>query len=245
MLCFFCDWSLHLDWFPYPCVVLSPHPSISRHSFSLKLVCWNCLWIVYPARDALWMFRYNTCIPFMWTQSGHGSHVTCPIWIHLVSGFTSGMLVCKFFFNLHYGLSINYVNKIGEEGCLKKFDNCWHRDIYTWGHTPNIKTTLDLVITSFLSNLSPEISFTFDTPSDHYPIFTLPNILPASRPDPASHSFRRISPISIKAFMWNLFSTDCPKSSILSWWPLVFLQCHPLHAPWRACSCYHKVRISL
>jgi len=38
--------------------------------------------------------------------------------------------------------------------------------------------TLDLVITSSLSNLSPEISLSFDTPSDHYPIFTLLNILP-------------------------------------------------------------------
>src|SRR6218665_3055767 len=37
--------------------------------------------------------------------------------------------------------------------------------------------TLDLVIISSLSNLSPEISFSFDTPSDHYPIFTLLNIL--------------------------------------------------------------------
>src|SRR6218665_2280147 len=61
--------------------------------------------------------------------------------------------------------------------------------------------TLDLVITSSLSNLSPEISFSVDTPSNHYPIFTLLNILPTPRPAPATHSFRRISSINIEAFM--------------------------------------------
>ncbi len=42
--------------------------------------------------------------------------------------------------------------------------------------------TLDLVITSSLSNLLPKISFSFDTPSDHYPIFTTLNILPTISP---------------------------------------------------------------
>src|SRR6218665_3539208 len=77
--------------------------------------------------------------------------------------------------------------------------------------------TLDLVITSSLSNLSPEISFSFDTPSDHYPIFTLLNILPTPRPAPAPHSFRRISSINIEAFMRDLFSSDLvlnPPSSL-------------------------------
>src|SRR6218665_517578 len=68
--------------------------------------------------------------------------------------------------------------------------------------------TLDLVITSSLSNLSPEISFSFDTPSDHHPIFTLLNILPTPRAAPASHSFRRISSINIEAFMRDLSSSD-------------------------------------
>src|SRR6218665_2101060 len=35
--------------------------------------------------------------------------------------------------------------------------------------------TLDLVVTSPLSNLLPKISFSFDTPSDHYIIFTTLN----------------------------------------------------------------------
>src|SRR6218665_684028 len=77
--------------------------------------------------------------------------------------------------------------------------------------------TLDLVITSSLSNLSPEISFSFDTPSDHYPIFTLLNILPTPSPPPATHSFRRISSINIEAFMRDLSSSDLvlnPPSSL-------------------------------
>src|SRR6218665_1610700 len=44
--------------------------------------------------------------------------------------------------------------------------------------------TLDLVITSSLSSLSPEIYFSFDTSSVLYPIFTLLNILPTPRPAP-------------------------------------------------------------
>src|SRR6218665_1077361 len=68
--------------------------------------------------------------------------------------------------------------------------------------------TLDLVVTSSLSNLSPEISFSFDTPSDYYPLFTLLTILTVLRPAPASHSFRRISSINIEAFMRDLSSSD-------------------------------------
>ena len=85
----------------------------------------------------------------------------------------------------------------------------------TWPNTlvispPTIKTThtLDLVITPSLSNLSPEISFSFDTPSDHYPIITLLIIFPTPRPAPASHSFRRISSINIEAFKRDLSSSD-------------------------------------
>ena len=68
--------------------------------------------------------------------------------------------------------------------------------------------TLDLIITSSLSTLSPDISFSFDTPSDHYPIFTSLNILPTPRPDPVSQSFRRISSINIDTFMQDLSASD-------------------------------------
>src|SRR6218665_3484882 len=54
--------------------------------------------------------------------------------------------------------------------------------------------TLDLVVTSYLSNLSPEISFSFDTPSDYYPLFTLLTILPVLRPAPAFIRFAASAP---------------------------------------------------
>src|SRR6218665_1177640 len=61
------------------------------------------------------------------------------------------------------------------------------------------------------------MSFSFDTPSDHYPIFTLLNILPTPRPAPATHSFCHISSINIEAFMRDLSSSDLvlnPPSSL-------------------------------
>jgi len=77
--------------------------------------------------------------------------------------------------------------------------------------------TLDHVITSSLSNLSPDISSSFDTISDHYPIFTRLNIQPTPRPDPVSHSYRRISSINIETFMQDLSFSDLiqnPPSSL-------------------------------
>jgi len=68
--------------------------------------------------------------------------------------------------------------------------------------------TLDLIITSSLSKLSPDISFSFDTPSDHYPIFTRLNILPIPHPEPTPRSFRRINSINIETFMQDLYSSD-------------------------------------
>src|SRR6218665_3546542 len=75
---------------------------------------------------------------------------------------------------------------------------------------------LKRLITSSLSNLLSEISFSSDTPSDHYPIFTNLNILPIPRPDPVSHSFRRISSINIDAFMQDLSSSELVLNSPFS-----------------------------
>jgi Reverse transcriptase (RNA-dependent DNA polymerase) len=63
-------------------------------------------------------------------------------------------------------------------------------------------------ISSSHSKLSPDMSSSFDTPSDHYPIFTRLNILPTPRPDPTSHSFRRISSINTESFMQDLSLSD-------------------------------------
>src|SRR6218665_4052930 len=46
------------------------------------------------------------------------------------------------------------------------------------------------------------------TPRTTCSIFTSLNILPTPRPEPVSHSFRRISSINIDAFMYNLSSSD-------------------------------------
>src|SRR6218665_1801254 len=66
--------------------------------------------------------------------------------------------------------------------------------------------TLDLVITSFSSDLSPTLSCELNTsaPSDHYQIFTKLNIKPSPRPPPKLCSFCRISSINLKSFKLDL-----------------------------------------
>src|SRR6218665_3759052 len=58
--------------------------------------------------------------------------------------------------------------------------------------------TLNLVITSISSDLSPTLSCKLNTPSDHYPIFMKLNIKPSPRPSPKLCSFRRINLESFK-----------------------------------------------
>jgi len=66
--------------------------------------------------------------------------------------------------------------------------------------------TLNLVITSVSSDLSPTISYPreFNTSSDHYPIFTKLNIKPSPRQQPKLCSFRRISSINFESFKLDL-----------------------------------------
>jgi hypothetical protein len=68
--------------------------------------------------------------------------------------------------------------------------------------------TLDLVITTADSLLSPVITQTVNSPSDHCPIFSLLHITP-SKPSPLSkHSFCPVKSINIHNFIWGiLFST--------------------------------------
>src|SRR6218665_392748 len=82
---------------------------------------------------------------------------------------------------------------------------------------PTVTTTHFISSSHHLSNLSPEISYSFDTLSDHHPIFTLLNILPTPNPDPVFHSFSHINSITIEAFVQNLSSSDLdlnPPSSL-------------------------------
>src|SRR6218665_3859830 len=64
--------------------------------------------------------------------------------------------------------------------------------------------TLDLVITSVSSDLSPTLSCELNTPSDHYPIFTKLNIKPSPRPPPKLCSFCRFSSINLESFKLDL-----------------------------------------
>jgi len=71
--------------------------------------------------------------------------------------------------------------------------------------------TLDLLITSSDSNLSPTISlpvFATTFPSDHFLISTVLNISPLPLPPPTFHSFRRIHNINIDQFISDISSSD-------------------------------------
>jgi hypothetical protein len=67
--------------------------------------------------------------------------------------------------------------------------------------------TLDLVITTVDSLLSPVITHTVNSPSDHFPVFSSLNITPP-KPSPLSkHSFRRIKSINIHSFILDILSS--------------------------------------
>ena len=68
--------------------------------------------------------------------------------------------------------------------------------------------TLDLVITSADSSLSPVISYTRNSSSDHFPVFSSLNITPP-KPSPLSkHSFRSIKSINIHSFILDILSSN-------------------------------------
>jgi exonuclease III len=67
--------------------------------------------------------------------------------------------------------------------------------------------TLDLVITTVDSLLSPVITRTVNSPSDHFPVFSSLNITPP-KPSPLSkHSFRPIKSINIHSFIRDILSS--------------------------------------
>ena len=68
--------------------------------------------------------------------------------------------------------------------------------------------TLYLVITSSHTNLSPTISQSFITVSDHFPIFTHLNLTPTPPPPPSEFTFRGIKNINIIEFNSDLASSD-------------------------------------
>ena len=71
--------------------------------------------------------------------------------------------------------------------------------------------TLDLVITSADTNLSPSLTNSFITASDPFPILTEQNLTSTPLPSPTPHSFRRISSINITDF-----SSDLAFSSLIT-----------------------------
>ena len=70
------------------------------------------------------------------------------------------------------------------------------------------KHTLDLVITSSHTNLSPTISQSFITASDHFSIFTHINLTPTPPQPPSKFTFRRTKNINIIEFNNDLTSFD-------------------------------------
>jgi hypothetical protein len=84
-------------------------------------------------------------------------------------------------------------------------------------HVPH--NTLDLLITSSDSKLSPAISQYFGFPSYHIPTFSSLDITPSPRSPPSSRSFRRINSINIEHFKPDiassvLFTNPPPISSL-------------------------------
>lgn len=85
--------------------------------------------------------------------------------------------------------------------------------------THNRSHTLDLVITSSYSSLSPTISFSPISPSDHFPVISSLHISPMPLPPPTLHSFRRLHNIDIDAFITDISSSRlciCPPDSLES-----------------------------
>ena len=66
--------------------------------------------------------------------------------------------------------------------------------------THNHQHTLDLIITHSHSSLSPNVTFSPVSPSDHYPIFTSLTIQPPISSSPSVQSFRSIKSINVSHF---------------------------------------------
>ena len=64
--------------------------------------------------------------------------------------------------------------------------------------------TLDLIITTKDSTLSPTITHSLVSPSDHFPIFTSIVISPPSPPPLTKHFFRCIKSINLNNFVLSL-----------------------------------------
>ena len=97
--------------------------------------------------------------------------------------------------------------------------------------THNKNHILELVITSSDSSLTPSLSSTHCSPSDHFPVFTKLSINPTPLPPPTIHSFRRLHSIDTHSFLTDLTSsrliTHPPKSlgSLLISYTLLSLLC--------------------
>ena len=67
---------------------------------------------------------------------------------------------------------------------------------------------LDLVITSADSSLTPSLSTSLCSPSDHFPIFTKLSISSTPLPPPTQHTFRRLHSINVDDFLSDLVSSS-------------------------------------
>jgi len=83
--------------------------------------------------------------------------------------------------------------------------------------THNRNHTLDLVISSSDTSLTPSVSTTLCSLSDHFPVFTEMSLNRTPLPPPTSHYFRRLHSIDTDSFLSDLKSsqliTNPPDSS--------------------------------
>ena len=70
--------------------------------------------------------------------------------------------------------------------------------------THNRNHTLDSVISSSDTSLTPSVSTTLFSPSDHFPVFTELSVNRTPLPPPTSHSFRRLHSVDIDSFLSDL-----------------------------------------
>ena len=87
--------------------------------------------------------------------------------------------------------------------------------------------TLDLIITHSDSTLSPNVSFSAISPSDHYPVFTSLTLKPLVSSPPSAQSFR-----SIKAINVTQFSRDITLSRLIT---------HPPSSLNELVDCYNTI----
>jgi len=105
-------------------------------------------------------------------------------------------------FNLHVDNPAD--NQISQFlSVLSSFNLTQHVDFPT--HIKN--HTLDLVISSADSSLTPSLSTTHCSPSDHFPILTRLSVSPTPLPPPTLHSFRRVHSIDTDSFVSDLQSS--------------------------------------